>query len=478
MPGFIAFRPDAGELLSSDVSNVLMTAGGYGPRPGFQDAPGAVSLPAAPRGAFGGYLPDGQFKGFVATYDDIYTIDADWDYTSLGAAFTVPADEDEALTQFGVYLVASNTVDGMYDYDMDTPGTLAAVSGAPAARYMFPANNQLVALGDGNDLTSLSVSAFGNHRNWTSVGADQQNMNDGGAFTGGGEIGNGVALLLQLRSVRKMTFGDAGNGAKFRLDVLASDVGCVHPRAQATYNGVCYFLHTDGFYACNGGLPVNIGAGKVNKWFLARCTDLTRVYAAVDPKNTLVRFRYPASGDASTSTVINSYLDYNWTTNEFVPGVESASAIFRMGTPGYVIDTLDSLGTLDDWSQYPLGSAFWQGGNFRLAGLDSSYKFSFFDGPGAAATLESPTEGDGRTYLYNWCEVLSDDAAATIQLGVKERLSDDFEWKTAQTITASGRTALRGRGKYARIRINHAAGATWGRDTSVEITDKRAGGPR
>jgi hypothetical protein len=479
MPSFLPFRPDAGELASSEVGNVFMTAGGYGPRPTLEAAPGAVALAAAPRGAFGGFLPDGTFKGFVATETDIYTIDADYDFTSIEGSQTVPTDEDQAFAQIGVFMVTSNTTDGMKDYNMDTPAGVNAVTGAPAARYMFPANNQLVALGDGSTLNRLSVSAFGDHTDWDDTGADQQDINDGGAFTGGGDLGNGVAILLQLRAVRRMTFGNAGGGALFRLDKLADDVGCVHPRAQATYNGTTIFLHTDGWWATSGGPPVNIGAGKINKWFLARCSDLKKVWVTVDPKNTLFRIRYAATGDGSTATVFNSILDYNWVEQEFIPGTESTSAIFRMGSPGYTIGTISSaFGALSNWSQYPLGSSFWQGGNFRLAGLDADYKFGFFEGSVAAATIETPTEGDGSTYLFNWCEALTDDPSATIELGVKERLSDSFTWKTAVPLTASGRAGLRGRGKYYRTRINHAAAATWTRSTAIEVTDKRAGGPR
>lgn len=480
MPAFLPFRPDAGELLSSDVSNVFIGAGGYGPRPTLRAAPGAVALPGAPRGAFGAFLPDGTFKGFAATASDIFTIDADWDVTSLAAALTVPPDEEQAFAQFGVHMLTSNTSNGMMAYNMDTPAGLGAVSGAPAARYLFTANNQVIALGAGSSFPNrLSVSAFGNHTKWSGVGASKQDMNDGGAFTGGGDLGNGVAIIAQLRALRKITFGNAGGGALFRLDKLADDVGCVHPRAQAAYNGTFYCLHTDGFWKTSGGAPINIGAGKVNKWFLARCADLTKVSASVDPKNTIIRWRYPAAGDGSTATVFNSILDYNWVVDEFVPGIEPTSAIFRMGTPGYTLNTLDNFGPLSGWSQYPIGSAFFQGGNFRLAGLDADYKPAFFDGPSAAATLETPTEGDGRSYLYSWCEPLTDDDSATVQLGVKERLSDAFTWKPAVSLARSGRAGLRGRGRYGRIRVLHQAGAAqWTKDAGVEGIVKAAGGPR
>jgi hypothetical protein len=479
MPLFLPFRPDAGELLSSEVSDVFMTSGGYGPRPVLAAAPGAAVLAAAPRGVYGGFLPDGTFKGFVATAAEAYLISATYTFTALSASLSLAAGEEQAFTQFGVFMLTSNTSDGMQAYNMSVPAGLNAVSGAPAARVLFTANNQVVALGDGTSLLNrLGVSGFGDHTNWTTKGASKQDMNDGGAFTGGGDLGNGVSILLQLRAVRKMTFGNAGGGALFRLDKLADDVGCVHPRAQATYNGVVYFLHTDGFYSCNGGTPVNIGAGKVNKWFLARCPDLTKVSAAIDPKNTIVRFRYPASGDGSTSTVYNSYLDYNWTTGEFVPGTEPAAAMFRMGTPGYVLNDLDSFGQLDDWSQYPLGSAVWQGGNFRLAGITSALKVGFFDGSNAAATLETATEGDGRTYLVNWCEPLTDDTAATVSLAVKDAMSDSLTYKTAAAKQTSGRVPLRGRGRYIRLKLNHAAGASWTKSTAIEGIVKSPGGPR
>jgi hypothetical protein len=424
-------------------------------------------------------LPGGTFKGFAATATKVYTLGADYAFTALVPTFTVPADDDEAMTQFGVFMLASNTTDGIYAYNMETPAGLNAVSGAPAARYMFTANNQVVALGNGaSALNQLSVSAFGDHTNWTSKGYDSQLMNDGGAFTGGGDIGNGQAILLQLRGVRKMTFGNAGGGSLFALSKLADDVGCVHPRAQATYNGTTIFLHTDGWWATSGGPPINIGAGKINDWFLARVSDLKKVYVTVDPKNTLFRIRYAASGDGSTATVFNSILDYNWVANEFVPGTEATSALFRMGTPGYTLDTISSaFGVLDNWSQYPLDSAFWQGGNFRLAGLDSTFKVAFFDGSAAVAVIETPTETDGLSHLVNRLRVMTDDPAATVQVGVKDDLSDSITWKTAST-KVGARYPVRARGIYQRYRVNHAAAAVWTRDTGIFNPDAAVGAGR
>lgn len=481
MPAITPFRPDLGEMVSGTPSNVLATGNGYGPRPSLQTAPGAVALAAQPRGLYSAVLPNGAFRGFGATAADVYSLGADFAWTSLSASLTLPADDDQAFSHFGVFMLTSNTTDGMKAYNMDVPAGLNAVSGAPAAKWLFTANNQVIALGAGSTLPNrLATSAFGSHTNWTTKGASKQDINEGGAFTGGGDLGNGAAILLQLRGVKRMTFGNAGGGALFRLDPLGGDVGCVHPRAHAVYNGICYFLHTDGIYACDGnGPPVNIGAGKVNDWFLARVADLKKVYFSVDPKNTLVRIRYAATGDGSTSTVYQSILDYNWVTKEFIPGTEATSAIFRMGTPGYTLNTISSaFGALNNWSQFPLDSAFWQGGNYRLAGLDATYKVGFFDGAPAAASLETVTEGDGVAYTVNECLPVTDDAAATVELGVKEKLSDSFTWKTAEALSESGVVPLRGTGKLQRYRINHLAAASWTRTTEIVGIDKQLDGFR
>ena len=80
---------------------------------------------------------------------------------------------------------------------------------------------------------------------------------------------------------------------------------------------------------------------------------------------------------------------------------------------------------------------------------------------------------------YTWCEPLTDDTAATVRLGTKERLSDGFAWTLPVPIGASGRAGLRGRGRFGRVRVSHSAGATsWTKDTGVEGIVKSPGGPR
>lgn len=479
MPAFPPFRPDAGELQSSTLNNVAMLAQGvYGPRQTLATAPGAAALAAAPRGALAGILPSGTFKGFVATSTNIYFSTASYGWTSLALTLAIPAGFDESLCQFGVYMLGSNTADGLYAYNMDTPAGMNAVSGSPKARYIFTTNNVVVALGDTtSNLARLKNCAFGDHTNWTTGGALTLDMQDGGAFTGGGDLGAGAAIILQDRAVRRLTFGNAPPGALYTIQKLADDVGCVHPRAQAGWNGKHYFVSQSGrFFMTDGTAVYPIGAGKVDLWFKARCADLKQVWATVDPAHNIVRFRYKGPGD--TDTLSTNILDYNYVEQEFIPGTETTTAIFRMGTSGYTWHDLAALGAWHTWAGFPWGSDVWKGSAPVAAGLDSAFKLAFFNGSAAVAALETSTQGDGTSKLVNFFRPLTDDSAATIELGVKDVLSADFDWKDPATLAASGRAAVRGRGLYQRYRENHAAGATWTRSLGYLDLDQRTGGPR
>jgi hypothetical protein len=461
MPSFLPFRPDAGELASSEVSNVFMTAGGYGPRPTLDTR---HTIPSThPRGMYACLDPTGSPWLFAANATALYSFDEDLTPAAITGltSLTVPENDGQAMTRFGAYLLTSNVTDGMYSYEFATT-TVAAVSAAPDAHWLFAANNQVVALGDGASNTSrLSVSAFGDHTNWSGKGADQQDILYGGKFTGGGDLGNGRSILLQQNAVRLMTFGDAGGGALFRLDQLSDTVGCSDIQGQIIHNGVCYFATTGGFYACDGGKPIGIGAGKIDRWFLERNPSATIRCVGVDPTNNIVRWCYAAPNDGSVSYIsyVNSYIDYNFRTGEFVPGTESLSGLFFTSPPYSGSGGPEALTPV-------------------FGGVGSARDIGFFEGTAAAATLETPTETSGASVLVNWCEPMTDGSAATVQVGVKDKLSDSITWKTAVAIKASGRTPVRASGRYQRYRINHAAGATWTNDVGVTGVVASTGGPR
>lgn len=477
MPAFPPFRPDLGEMVSSTVENVIMGKSGWGPDKALAAAAGATAFPGAYRGHLSAVLPNGTFKVFAATVDEIYEMDTAYDWGSgLSASLAIPDGDDLSMRQFGVYMIITNTVDGMFSYNMETPAGFSAVSDGPTARIIFPTNNLLVALDCDANNRRLQTSDFGRFDDWSTGAALGKDLEDGEALTGGSDLGGARAVVIQQNAVRVMTFGQAGGGAAFRIDKIADGLGGVHPRSVKGHNGRVFFLHQTGFHMTDGASVKNIGAEKVNKWFVEHCPDLTKVYAEVDPQNTRVRFRYKSSDNAS-ETIYADYLDYNWVLDEFIPGSQNTAAIFRAASPGYTLEGLDALGTLETLS-FSLDSPAYQGSAPVLGGLDSANKFGFFAGDNLAATLETATTHTGGRHILNRAAPITDDAAATMQVGVKDARSAALSWSAAETIGDDGGVPLDGGGKFHRFRVNHAAAASWTLTQSVEDVESTPGGPR
>lgn len=463
-----------GDLHSGVADNVIRRGdGSYGPRRLLAVAPGAAALAAAPRGVLSAIV-GGNYHGFAATASDVYKLSSSYGWTSLSATLNVPSGDDEYMDQFGVFLIATNTADGMFAYNISSPAGFNAISGAPDARIVFRTNNLLVALGDGSNLTRLSNSAFGDITNWSTKGALAKDFNEGGDFTAGADIGGGVAVVMQQDIVRRMTFGNAGGGAVYRVDALSNGIGCVHYRSAISYNQRVAFLSENGFMMTDGNGVIPIGSQKVNNWFKDQSADYTKVYGAADPVNNIFWWWF---GSGST---LSRGLGFDWVQNEWVTATEDIAAIFRMATPGYTLEDLNSFGTLESLP-YSLDSRFWNSGRPGLAGLTTAYKFGFFDGDTAEATLETQTLGAGTSDYINMAVPLTDDASATMQVGTKDALNAMLEWTDEESILDDGRVPFLARGKWQRYRVKHAEGATWGTSIGtmgVDGIDVVTGGPR
>ena len=217
MPIFPQYRPDQGDLISSTVSNVMMTQAGWAPDKALTPIEGATAFPGTIRGYLSAVLPDGTFKVFGATSAEVYEMSATGDWgAGLSASLAVPDDDDFIMKQFGVYWIGTDTVDGMLAYNMSTPAGVNAISGAPAARGVFATNNLLVAWDcDGNN-RRYQTSRRGDYTNWTTGEALADDLEDGEALTGGWDLGLGRALLVQQQAVNLMLF-EAQGWAPFRV---------------------------------------------------------------------------------------------------------------------------------------------------------------------------------------------------------------------------------------------------------------------
>lgn len=469
------FRPDVGGPNSGfarTANNVLPQASatgfGYGPMPSLVTATGAATLGAAPLGIISVQKASGSYAVFAATSTKIRVMDSAYAWSDVETGRTVTSGDDVSFCYFGKYLLNSDTTDGFKAYDVEAGGTNNAVSGAPAARALFSCNNVVFALGTSSNNRRMQSSAIGDHTNWTTDGADGKTFEDGGALVGGRDLKNGAGIIFQDTAIRIVQFPGA-NGALYSISKAADGRGAVSDRSIVAFDGMVFYVATDGFYKFTlGGGNEPIGAEKVNRWLATQvaASGFSSIQAAVDPFQKVVWWRL---GNLQL-------IGYDWQLNEFFTATQATSALTRIATPGV---TLDSLTTsfLDSMTGV-LDSRTYLGGVPLFGALDANYKFATFSGGAAEVTLETMMVLSPASQLVTWCTPNSDASTSTVQLGVSDNLNTELTWKSSASRATSGRVPLRGRGKVFGFRETIQANDSWTFANGINEVVASAGGAR
>lgn len=471
---FGPFRPDVGgpnsgfATLAQNVLPQTASSGlGYGPMPALVTASGAVALSAAPRGVIAAIKNDGSYAIIAATATTIQLMASDYTWSNLETGRTVTAGDDVAFAQFGKYVLNSDTTSGLKAYDVDAGGANSAVSGGPAAKALFVCNNVVFGLGVSGSPRRFQSSAIGDHTNWTTQGADGKTFEDGGELVGGRDIKNGAGVMFQKDAMRLVQFGTGGS-ALYSIQKVADGRGAVSDRSIVAFDGMVFYLATDGFYkfTLQGGNEP-IGAERVNRWLATQITpdNYENVIGAVDPYNKVVWWRLSSS----------LLLGYDWQLNEFFTAAVTTSTLTRIATPGVSIDTLTS--TIDSVSE-TIDSRLWAGGALVFGALDGSYKFATFSGSSLEATLISSTVAMPQWGWVNWATPDCDADAATLSLGVADNRAATLAWKDPVAVTDSGRVPLRGRGRLFALKQVVPASSTWTYANGLQDVELVNGGVR
>lgn len=451
---------------------------GYGPFPQLITTPGAGALSAAPRGNISLTLDDGTSAVFYATATTIEQLSASYTFTAIDTGRSVTTSDDVSFLHYGAFLLNTDTSDGFKAYNVETPAGNNTVSGAPSARSIFSCNNVVFALDCNGNNRRMQSSGVGDFTAWATLGADGKTFEDGGALVCGVDVKNGNAVIFQEDALRVVTFGNAVSPALYSIAKAADGRGSVGERSVVSFDGMVFYLATDGFYRfdlTNGNTP--IGAEKINRWFLAQIDNSTldTVQGALDPKNKIVCWRF-SSLTNSSSTTFDRMICYDWQLNEWFTLTVTTTALARISTPGYTLDQMDSFGTLDQISLV-LDDRFWQGGVPVYGALDANYEFATFSGAPAAATLQSYTATSPVNQMVRKATPISDNANSNLQLGVQYRLSDAMTWKAGVTRQRGGIVPLRGNGLNIAFQENHNAGDDWTYSNGVDFPGSTTGGP-
>lgn len=445
---------------------------GYGPFPGLVEGLDAEALPAEPKGLISIRLFDGTNKVFAGTDTTIEELASDNTWSSIATGLTLTSGDHWSFAHYGAYLLSTNTAEGIYAYNVQSPAGNNLVSGSPVARFIFPCNNVLFALDCDGDNRRMESSSYGNPLTWTGLGADGKTFTDGGALVGGADLSNGLGIILQESSASLVQFTPGGS-ALYRIDKIPDSLGCVGARTIVRVGGRVFYIAPDGVQMYQaGGAPQAIGAGKFDEWLFDQVAaeDLSAIDGVYDPVHRAVLWRVSSE----------SLLGYSLLTNEpFTLPVET-TALSRIASPGYLLDNMDAdyplLDSMDD--SVPLDSRFWQGEAPSLAALNAAYKVSTFTGSPLAATLRTSTFNNPATGIVRRATPLSDASNSTLKLGTSDKLSADLTWGTANSKERDGSVPLRGRGLNIAFEEIIPSGATWSFATGVEYPLRSSGGPR
>lgn len=469
-----------GAMMTAD--GVQPLAEGYGPFPSLTVTSGATALSGAPRGLISYQTADGTWAvaAFTASTVEVKATDDTW--SSIDTGLSCTAGDDWCALRYGTKLLYTNTTQGLRAYDVEAGGAASAIAAAKAPRWIFECGNILFGLdtldsaGNRNNRLIRS-SAFSDHTNWTTKGADYQPLEGGGALIWGGKLSDTAALVLQTQAVKLIQVGNVGN-ALWGIQTLSEGFGAVGAKSCVSFDGRVFWLATDGFRMFYGGQIERIGAGLVDQWFLGLVdqSDLSLTQGVIDPFRKTVLWRWKRSG-GSSDVIFEDIIGYNWQFKRWFTLTVQTSYLGFTSDPAPTWDALSASVTWDTYD-YAWDSRFLQGGEPVFGALNGDYKWGSFAGSNMAATLEGAVMANRVTGLVNWAVPGDDSDDGTLQLGVKDRLNDATTWKTGTAKVTSGRAPLRGRGKVIAFRRNITAASTWTYAKGIDYVEANTGGPR
>ncbi|HTH11010.1 MAG TPA: hypothetical protein VMA55_15690, partial [Acidovorax sp.] len=241
-----------GVLLTAN--NVLPIPGGYGPAPTMVLPGGSgAALPGVPRGAATTIKRDGTVQVYFFTANALYALDASYAFALIANGYSCTGGDDWSSVQFGDMLLYTNTTDGLWAYNIETGGAPTYIADAGDPRYIFISANMVFGLDCKDNVGArnnrlIRNSDFNDHTDWKGGSADQQPLENGAELIAGCNLKNGAAVTFQRESMKLIQFGNAGGGALYSLQEIAEGRGSVGAKSVIGFDGVVYFLSTNGFW--------------------------------------------------------------------------------------------------------------------------------------------------------------------------------------------------------------------------------------
>lgn len=430
------------------AENLYRAADGYRPVRKFQEVSDALT--GTFKGGASFIASNGAAYLLAGTTTNLQSLSANvWSNLLTGLTIT----GRWRFEQFGDFVVAVN---GGATQEVDLiAGTASALAAAPTGTSVCVIGDFVVIGQAGGDQLKVQWSAFNDHTAWTPA-VDQsgfQPMLTGGEVKGivGGEYG---VILQRSRLVRMTRTGDAT--APFQFDEITNNYGCASAASIAASGRTVFFLSDRGFMALEDGQAIKpIGNEKIDRTFRLNVVrdDYERMFAAVDPENTLVYWGIP--GTPGTIYI------YNWVLDAWSTARVNFDGLFS-GFSASV--NSDSTGITDiDGSTFGVDDPRFSGGAPRFYCVQSG-KAGALSGTPLQATIKLgftqyvPGRRARITAVRPIGDVIS---GLTLTADARQRLGDDERLTTVSTINATGRMPIRCGGRYIALSLTIAAGVAW-----------------
>lgn len=461
------FLPDIlpSEKMLSVAENVLPAVGGYRAVSDFESV--SEALPDTFQGGASFIASDGGTYLLAGTASTLSQLGSGA-WTDLLDTLTITGRW--RFAQFGDYAIAVNG-DVTQEVDLSA-GTASALTDAPTGTSIAVVGDFVVIGQPDGDILRVAWSAFNDHTGWT-IGTDQagdQPMLTGGEVMGlaGGEYG---IILQRSRIVRMTRTGDATE--PFQFDEISANFGCASKASVVQAGRTVFYLSDRGFMALDDGqAPRPIGNEKFDRTFKASLSpdDYERLWAAVDPENSLVMWGVPGSPGTVWA--------YNWALEQAGTIKLAFEGIFAGFESSVTLEGLDALYPSGiDSIPYSLDDPRFSGGAPRLYFVRAG-EVGVLSGDKLAAKLSlghfAPAGDKVLRMRAIWPDIDAN-SGVTATACVRQRHGDEHMQEVSGSLQHSGRVPIRATGRIVEITVHVAAGTDWTFISGFDIEGEAGG---